>query len=184
MTLVEALITILLLSTVLGVVANICSEYAGVVKYSTLKDRTLLGAEGAINFVKNELQEAILIEAPVISATPVTEPGSPSFVLRFRKVESTNEDRLPSALPDPLPASWDPYDSSYVIRVKYYVYDDVLVRQITYSDNSSTAQAMARNLAGFSVQNLGNNSIGVRASFQEEHILKNLTTRMRLRNGL
>jgi acylphosphatase len=68
--------------------------------------------------------------------------------------------------------------------VKYYVYDDVLVRQITYSDNSSTAQAMARNLAGFSVQNLGNNSIGVRASFQEEHILKNLTTRMRLRNGL
>lgn len=154
-TLVEALITMMLAGLVLSFVAGLCNEYSRIMRYSTKKDQTLINLQMALERVKNELGEA--------GTTPV--PGD-SSVLQFDRIDPKVTDRLAPSSP---PALWNPYDSAYVVTVKYRVEDNEMLRTTTFPGPKVVTESVASNISGFSWTDLGDGTFQINASFIEDN---------------
>jgi prepilin-type N-terminal cleavage/methylation domain-containing protein len=173
-TLVEALLTIALIALILGFVANICNEYARIIKFSTKKDKTVINAQMASERVKNELAEAVSILLPA--------DGTSSSELRFERIDPCNASRLPEN-PSPTPASWNPADSSWKVTVRYYVEDQTLFRESTSPGRAAVIERLADGIAGFSCSSLSEGAYQINASYLEDNnVVKALNVRLQARS--
>jgi hypothetical protein len=176
LTLVESLMTILLVGIVLGIVAGICNEYANIIRFSARKDRIIIGARTGVDKLKIELEEATEVLTPTPSPAPYT-PDSP--VIKFKKINPSAVQRLGP----PAPGTWDPWAPSYLVNVEYYVSRESLVRKVTFPDSSCATQTVAEGVSGLSAKNLGGSTYRFTVSFMDEQYLKTLTTVARLKDG-
>jgi hypothetical protein len=180
LTIMEALITILVLGILIGIIAGICSEYSRLIHYSSSRDKTIFSLQGAMDGVKGELAEALAVTSPRLTAAPLTSAGTFSSELQFTKIDPANPSRLPTPFPSPMPSVWASADSAHVLSIRYYAAGGALMREVTYPDKTSQCHVIVAGISGFSVQDLGNNSAAITASFMDDDILKTFTTRVHL----
>ncbi len=173
LSLLETVIVLSIVAVMLGVVAGVSSEYARVVRFSSKRDRTLTGTQAGLERVRGELAGAIAVH--LYGTTPTYE-------LAFTRIDPTLTGRLP-ATPSPTPTAWDPRDPAYVQEVWYYVEREALVRKIYSPDTSVRSETVAEGVAGFSAGWTDTGAVRVSLSFQEEHFVKPMTTRVQLRSA-
>jgi hypothetical protein len=145
------------------------------VKFTSKKDKTILGARIAVDKIRSELEEAIAVIEPHVPG------GNPASQLTFRKIDPCNASRL---TPSPTPTVWNPSAAAYTLKVKYYVDEGSLFREITFPDNSHDTQSITDGIAGFSAFRRAPNYVELALSFQEETLVRTLTTYVRLRRGM
>jgi|JI10StandDraft_1071094.scaffolds.fasta_scaffold851225_1 type II secretory pathway pseudopilin PulG len=148
-TLVEALGSMFVMSLLLGCIGLLMESYSSVSRRSTAKDQAVVGANLALSHLRDELSSAVTMSHPATSA--------PDTILQFQRVDpnyqsATSLDRMPSPLTPPLPASFDPYDPSYLVDVRYLLQGDRLMRLVTSASGISSQMEVASGLAGFSGQ--------------------------------
>ncbi|MGV8122601.1 MAG: hypothetical protein AB2L14_22815 [Candidatus Xenobiia bacterium LiM19] len=182
-TLVEMLVTIILIAFMLMIIGSAAADYGRIVRFSYQRDSSVLGINTGLNKVKREIEESIEVTSPVVTGTPLASPGDPQFEVVFSKIDPAAESRLPSSPPASPPSSWEPWADDDIVTIKYHVQGGCLLRTVTFHDSTSVVTSEAREVTGFSVQDIGNNALRIDISYTDEKIVKSLSTTARLRNG-
>jgi hypothetical protein len=164
-TLLEFLLTSMLLSIVLGVFASLVQGYGKVMRHVSGKDRTLEGIHSGLEAILAEVGSATQVLAP-LSAT--AEPA-----LDLTRIDRGNPARFPTAVP----VTWEPLDPSFQLRVRYYQLGERLVREVTPSGGTTQMFPLADSLTDFRVSLPSPGLIEVSASFRQEKLIKSVTVR-------
>lgn len=168
-TLLETLLTAMLLSIVLGVFASLVYGYSRVMRHVSGKDRTLEGLHSGLVTALSEVGSATQVLAP-LSATP-------EAMLDLTRIDRGNLNRFPTTTP----GSWDPLDPTFQSRVRYYLLEDRLIREVTPSGGTSQLFPVALKVVDFRVSQATPGLVDLQASFQEEKLVRTLTVRGLLR---
>ncbi|MHC9539750.1 MAG: type II secretion system protein [Vulcanimicrobiota bacterium] len=182
-TLVELLVTIIIIAFMLMIIGSAAADYGRIVRFSSNRDSSVLGINTGLSKVKREIEESIEVTSPVVTATPLASSGDPQFEVIFRKIDPSAESRLPSSPPASPPSSWDSRADDDVVTIKYRVQGGRLLRKVTFHDSIYVETSEAEGITGLSVQDLGNNALRIDISYTDEEIVKNLSTTARIRNG-
>jgi prepilin-type N-terminal cleavage/methylation domain len=182
-TLVEVLVTIIIIAFMLMIIGSAVADYGRIVRFSSNRDSSVLGISTGLNKVKREIEESIEVISPVVTATPLSPYGDPQFEVVFIKINPSAESRLPSLPPASPPSSWDSKADVDVVTIKYHVQGGRLLRKVTFHDSTYVETSEAEKITGFSVQDIGNNALRIDISYTDEEIVKSLSTTARLRNG-
>lgn len=171
-TLVEAMITLVLVCLLMGVIGSLVKGYSDFSRFSEMQDRSI-AARSALIRVQQELRDALTVASPT---------GSATSVLRFDKVDpaiSGTPARSTDRLPDPLvlPGSYDPLDPSHLITVTYTLSGSTLERRVVDSGGAADTQPLIENVNGFSAARLGNGNIELKISVLEGTRVEEFTTR-------
>jgi type II secretory pathway pseudopilin PulG len=148
LTLAEALVTFLLLSLALLIVAGLAREYSDFLRFGSKLDRGLGAAQVAVARIRTELGEATSV------LTPST--GTASELL-FERVDPAAP-RLPEP-PYPAPLTFDPNSAGTRIRVRYHLQGDILQREAPSSSGDNVV--IARSVASFAAELLSSGNYQV-----------------------
>ncbi len=168
-TLLETLLTMLLLSMVLTVFASLVSGYTRVMRFVNSKDRALSGLHSGLSLAAHELTSAVQVTSP----NTVTPVGT----LDFSRIDPVDPNRFPATAP----LSWDPLDPTFQIRVRYLMVGETLMREETPRTGSPQMQAVANGLKSFSVALISPGVVELKATFPVERQDKNFTLHSVLR---
>ncbi|CAN0358508.1 unnamed protein product [Phaeothamnion confervicola] len=133
MSLVEALLSLVLVGIAMGVVAQLAGLLNNVLRASGQKDAAL-EVELAMLHVASELR----------CACTWTSPPNSSYLqvneLVFSKVDpdknpdpAASDSRLPLPVSNPLPLLYNGFDSSFMVTVRYYLASGTLMREVNGS---------------------------------------------------
>jgi prepilin-type N-terminal cleavage/methylation domain-containing protein len=155
--LVEVLISLLIMSIVMGIVAQLSHLFGSVSSFSSQNDQGMqvelamwqVGCEAQCGTVRVSPVDGSLAVAPQLSFTRVDPSQNPE--------PATPTSRLPLPIPSPVPTSWNGFNPPATVSVLYYLDTSSgnLMRQVT---PPGTAQAVAP-LQAFSCQNLADNQL-------------------------
>lgn len=168
-TLLETLLTMLLLSMVLTVFASLVAGYTRVMRFVNSKDRALAGLHTGLSCAAHELTSAVAVASPNTAA--------PVGTLDFTRVDPVNPNRLPQAAP----VAWDPLDAAFLIRVRYLLVGDTLMREQTPRTGTPQLQTVASGMTSFSVSLTRPDVVEIKATFATERQARNFTLRSVLR---
>ena len=160
LTLLEVLVTMMLLLMALAMVATMVRNFSQVSSHLDGKAGTQQGSLVLLG-IAAELEEAFRIDFPAAGTT------TPEDEIRLRKYASTSK-RLQLAT---FPSTWTP---GYVLRVRYYLSGEQLLREVTFPDTTKRVSRVADRLDGFSCTRLNDRVIEVRATFRESKKLETL----------
>lgn len=144
-TLIEVLLTCLLFSVALGLLAGFVGRVSDVMRFSSGKDRTVQAARLALDRMQDELSGALQLLEPA---------STPSDKLQLVRLNPRVTGRLPNPLPSTLPASWDPVDPAFLIQVTYALVDDQLQRTVLHNDGSTRAEVLLDQVQGLQTERL------------------------------
>jgi len=132
-TLIEVLLTCLLFSLALGLLAGFVGKASDVMRFSTGKDRATEAARLALDRMQDELSGAVQVLAPASGTSPT---------LQFVRLDARVPGRLPNPVPVPAPSSWDPVDPNFLIQVTYQLNGDLLQRTVLHNDGSQEVETL------------------------------------------
>jgi hypothetical protein len=159
LTLLEVLVTMLLLAMALGMVATLVRNFSSVSAHLEGKEGTQQGTLLLLS-VAAELEEAFEITQPLAgTTTTVTE-------IRLRKYASAPA-RLTTGT---TPNTWNPY----ILSVRYFLDGEDLVREVTFPPpgNEVRLSRISKRINGFSATRVNDQEIEVRATFRESKKLE------------
>lgn len=162
-TLVEGLLTLVLVLIMLGAIGSLMQMYANVIRRTERKEITLYAAQVALDTVRQELRQAVSIHVP-------SDRGD---TLSLSRVDPWNPARLPDPPPFPPPGSWNPYSSSEMMTVTFELLtaplpeDYTFYRTIIYGDGSEFTEVVCQGLHGVEFERDGA-MMTVRASVLSE----------------
>lgn len=158
LTLLEALITLVLLSMAFAMVATLVRNFSSVSTHLNGKEGTQQGSLLMLG-VAAELEEAFEVTSPAPgTVAPVTE-------IQLRKYAPIPQRLLTATTPN----TWSP---GYVLAVRYFQAGEDLVRETTYPNREVRGSRLSRSLSGFSATRVNDQVIEVRVTFQESKKLK------------
>jgi type II secretory pathway pseudopilin PulG len=141
---IEALVTALLVGMALAMVGLIARDFNRVMARSHTND-TALEALLALRKTASELAQATGVVGPALNGT--------SAVLTFRRIDPNFPGRIPATLlpdPSPLPAAWEPRDPAYLVHVRYSLNgSQQLVRRVTFAGGIFEQQVCAEGVLNF-----------------------------------
>ncbi|MFN8608146.1 MAG: prepilin-type N-terminal cleavage/methylation domain-containing protein [Vulcanimicrobiota bacterium] len=139
-TLLEALVTCLLLLVLLAMVALTVQRTNRVLSQSHLHDQ-VSELRLCLQSVAREASTAVLWQ----SSTP----------LQFQRIDPSDPNRLPAQLwpvPLPMPDHWEPKDPIWLETVTYELDNGQLTRSARFSNGTRSRTVLFRDLQGFSGQ--------------------------------
>ncbi len=162
-TLVESMITLLLVCLLMGVIGSLVKGYSDFSRFSGTRDRSI-AARAALNRIAQELRDALTVASPT---------GSATSTLRFDKVDpaiSGTPARSTDRLPDPLvlPGTYDPLAPNWLVTITYRLNGTTLERNVLDSGGAADTQPLVENVNGFSAAKLANGNIELRLSVLED----------------
>jgi len=165
MTLLESLLTAMLLSIVLAVFASLVQGYSRVMRHVSGKDRTLEGFHSGLVTALADVGASTQVLAPL---GPTAEP-----VLDLTRIDRGDPNRFPAAMP----ASWDPLDPAFQMRVRYYMLGERLIREVTPSGGTTLMHPVAEKVTDFRVSIPSPGLVELTCSFQQDKLTKTFTVR-------
>lgn len=150
-TLIESLVTILLVSLVFGAIASLLHGVFRTLRYQSAKVAILQVGQFALERISNEAREA----NELVSAS--------SSTLVLKKIEPSSA-RLPS--PPFTATSWDPLGS--VSTIRYTLAGTKIVREVTSQAGVTTRTTVADQIVGFVVRESEPGGLEIAVSVQEE----------------
>lgn len=172
LSLMEVLVTLLLLSLAMGLIGGFAGEVSSVLRATAGKDRTLEAARLAADRIGDDLAGAIQVVSPT---------SETSFSLVFHKVDTSKPERLPLPLPDPLPDSWDPYAPNFLQQVSYTVNKGYLIRSVLFDDGDQLDEALIPNLNSLTAEKLSDKNYLITLSNWEGRKVGTVVTRASVR---
>lgn len=163
-TIIEGLITLLLVSILLGAIGTLIQMYANVMRHADRKEVTLYAAELAVDTVGRDLVQAIRI----------LDPDDEGDFLRLEQIDPWTPVRLPDP-PGTPPPSWSPHRRSDRVTVSYRLdsasdpADYTFYRKLTYSDGGEWEEPICQGLHGVYFKDLGNGLFRVEASVLKDN---------------
>jgi len=143
-TVLEALITALLVGLALAIVGLVTRDFQRVMARSQRRDTALEGLL-ALHRAGGETAQACGDLVPAINAT--------SAWLSFSRIDPNHPDRIPPTLlpePVPVPAAWEPRDPAYLVRVGYSVNASrQLIRRVDFPGGDFEQQSCAEEVIDF-----------------------------------
>jgi type II secretory pathway pseudopilin PulG len=174
--LVETIITFLLVILVLGVALQLLNEYSTAMNFASGKETTLGVAQVVLQQIVDEARESTVLESPGASASATD--------LRFRRV-NPGGNWIPSPLPPAPPAVWEPYAAAQQLEVQYLLSAGGLTRNVSTptapapaTSTPSSSAYLATTIAGFQTQTLATGELQIQISVQESAQIMVLTTRL------
>lgn len=154
-TLLEAVITLLLVSVVFGVAADLLGDACRVMSFSRAKSNSTQAVQMGLARMAAEAREAFQVDATGTElALLKVDPGGDRF-------------------PNPPPANWSPY--TYQVRVRYYTQAGQLWREV----DGANVQLVADGITGLATQIRPGKSLEISLSLLEDRVVRTLTTRVR-----
>lgn len=163
MSLVEALLSLVLVGVAMGVVAQLAGLLNNVLRASGQKD-SAMEVELAMLHVASELRCACTWTSPVESSYVQVNDVIFSKVDPNKNLDPAGTDsRLPLPVPNPLPILYDGFDSSFIVTVHYYLDSGSgnLVREV-----GGSTQPVA-SLVDFSAQNRTDGRLQINFSYKQ-----------------
>jgi type II secretory pathway component PulJ len=138
----EALVTLTLVSLVLFSVFEMLSQSMRISAASHARDEFSASIHNSLDRLTAELREAVSIDG----ATSDTE-------ITFHKVDTNSATRLEEVVPPPLVNQvWDPLNTNWTLKVRYYTAGGRLIRAIGPSAGPAThTSAISSNIQGMEV---------------------------------
>lgn len=163
-TLLEALITMALVSTVFGILVVLLKDASKVVSVSNQKDAARTAGQIGLERVCNELWEATAVDSP-------STVGSGSSTLTFEKVDPTSTNRLPTPIPTP-PGTFNFADPSFHLTVTYTLTGNRFIRSVGPRGGAPTSHMqVAENVVGFTCTPFGPGQYDVRFTIEVDNSL-------------
>lgn len=106
-TLLEGMVTLLLVFILLGAIGQIMAMYSTIARRSSNKDISLYAGQVALDAIRFEVRQAVTIDMP------------DEQTLIIQRVDPWNPVRLLDPVPSPPPASWAPHRSTDLITVQF-----------------------------------------------------------------
>lgn len=153
-TLLEAVITLMLVSVVFGVAADILGDACRVMSFSRAKSNSTQAVQQGLTRICAEAREAFKIDGTGIE-------------LALLKVDPT-----PQRFPSPAPPNWSPY--THQLRVRYYTSGGQLCRDV-----DGIKQVVADGVTGLRCRTLPGGSLEVSLTLLEDRVVRTLTTQVR-----
>ncbi|MCA9791562.1 MAG: hypothetical protein KC910_07190 [Candidatus Eremiobacteraeota bacterium] len=163
----EAMLAMVLVFMVLGMVGVLVREYSEATRLAASKEQTLNGVQLGLEQMRSEVGSALALLTPT---------GGSSNMLSFQRLDPA-ANRLP-----PSPAgftSWDPRPAGQIVTVTYQVGPQGLTRLVAGSGWSAQSQ-VSEGIRGLETTFLAKDRVGLKVSFQEEHLLRDFSTEARL----
>ncbi|MEW6281115.1 MAG: hypothetical protein AB1758_21045, partial [Candidatus Eremiobacterota bacterium] len=169
-TIAEALLTLVLVAMLMGITAYLMAEYGRILRFSAAKDNTWLAAQVGVQRAVGEVREAVAVLTPAAGAT--------ANELRFRKIDPADPTWLPTPIPSPAPATWDPYPPALLLEVCYRSDGQgTLIREVGPAGGAPVStQAVCEGITGFRCDNPGDGTVVLILSVQEEKLVRSLTS--------
>lgn len=136
-TLLEALVSLALMSILLGVVASLMRDSSILMRQADHDQ--LAGIQSALESVARDLRSAYQVNQCDSSAVEVL------------KIDAADGARLPDPLPTPA-GTFSLHGPTASTKVRYYVDVDILRCQLTYSDGSEDDLEAVAGISGFDAQ--------------------------------
>lgn len=172
LSLYEALVSIFMVLLALSILAQMFRNYSNAARTAAGKSRTLVGAQIVLDRIRNELREAVVIDAPAAVGSPATQ-------ITFHKIDPAQAStRLPSPSPAPPPANWKPSDSTYLCQVRYYLQGSTLLREAKPADGSTATSVLLEEVTEMSCTRNADNSLDVTVTVHEARLNHVLTTKI------
>lgn len=170
-TFLEALVTLALVAVVFGALMFMLLEAFRIARKGSQKTVVAEAAELGLERMSSELREALILVNPLV--------GTPESQLIFHKVNPDNAatGRLPAVPPAPDPAAtWNPFNAAYLLRVRYSVVGEKLVREVGPVGAPPTASmALADHIRGLSVDQVQNSHLRLVLSVQDGQVVSSHT---------
>ncbi len=168
-TVLEALITALLVGLALAIVGLVTRDFQRVMARSQRRDTALEGLL-ALHRVGCESAQACGDIVPALNAT--------SAWLSFSRIDPNHPDRIPPTLlpePVPIPAAWEPRDPAYVVRVSYSLNGSrQLMRRVDFPGGGFEQQSCAEEVMDFQARHPLAGTLVVRLTVQSGPQLQSL----------
>lgn len=148
LTLLESMVTFLLLMICLAMIASLFREYSGLLRFGSQLNPRLEAAQVAVARIRVELAESLTVVSPTTGSA-----GS----LRLLRTDPTAA-RLPQP-PFPAPLTFDPYQPISRVEILYYLDTGQLKREAP--SGSGDEVILAREIQGFLVERLANGNIKI-----------------------
>lgn len=170
-TFLEALVTLALVAIVFGALMIMLLEAFRISRKSSQKTVVAEAAELGLERMSSEAREALVLLNPL--------PGSPENQLIFRKVNPDNAStgRLPALPPAPNPAgTWNPFNPAYLLRVRYSVVGEKLVREVgPVAGPPGASMILANSIRGLQVDQIQNGHLRLVLSVQDGLVVSSHT---------
>ena len=154
------MISLGLVSLLLGVVASLMSSYANLVRHSSTGTSTLYPAQLALETMATDLRAAIVVGSPgTVASTDVN----------ITKVDPWDSVRLP--IPPLVTGSFTPHNHIDCISVRYFVLNETLKAETTYQDGSTDSIDAVVGISGISAQLVTPNLVELSASLSDKSTL-------------
>ena len=150
LTLIEVLLTLLLFSVALGLLAGFVGRATDIMRFSGGKDRGIEAARLALDRMHDELAGAILVNSPAAGS---------SNQLDFVRLNPRLTTRLPNPIPSPPPGSWDPVDPAFLLQVTYSVSGQRLQRRVVHNDGSQQSETLLDQVQSLETERVTSHSI-------------------------
>lgn len=173
LTLLEALISLGLLALAVVMIGGAAEHYTRLFGRHDQQAQAAVRRQ-AVTRVAEELTEATEIYAPAA--------GENTSEVEFSKIDPAAS-RLPSppaGPPPPLPAGsplFNPTAADHTLRIRIYLDDHQLIRQVTFPGGASRFSVLAHELYGFTAERLSRDEVSLRASFMEHDELRHAAAR-------
>lgn len=136
-TIIEAVLTTLLVGVFLSVLAGLTSSLRRVTIFSEQRDQVGL-ARSVLNGLRSELSEAVIIDSPKTTAV-VSEISLKRLVPESLAPNLATTSRLLSPPGTRVGYYWDPVKTDYLESLKYDLQGEILRRQINVENPSPIA---------------------------------------------
>ncbi len=173
--LAEALVATALLLLMLSTLSILVHSYSGSSRASDMHDASLAGSRLALESVRRDGEAAVKLLEPLLAS------NTASPILRLQRIDPEIV-RLPVSYPDPAPGSWDPYEPTQMVEVRYYLTGTTLWREVFLGDGTQARTRIGENVQGFFVTSLADNTLQVQCStLNLENQVRPLSGRVTLR---
>jgi len=153
--LLEAVITLLLVSIVFGVAADLLGDACRVMSFSRAKSNSIQAVQMGLARMCGEAREAFELDGT----------GTELALLKI----DPGGDRFPASAP----SVWNPY--AFQVRVRYFTSGGKLWREV----DSANPQLVADGITGLSAQVRPGKSLELSLTLLEDRVVRTLTTRVR-----
>lgn len=159
-TLAEAMISMAMISLILGLAASIFVGYTRIRRQATPHERNLTLGYSALERMRGEFGAAAEVFRPDPSSTALFS------TLTLNKLEPTNLTRLPDP-PDP-GAVFEPADPGHYCQVQYSVVGGQLLRNCWAGAFSSQEIVIPENVQGLTTQFISPGGVHIQLNLREE----------------
>ncbi len=159
--LAETLMALAIVALILGAAGQLLHNYSATMKQAKNQQATFSAIQFGLQEILDDTRQATNILAPA--------PDASFPELRFLRY-LPGFSWLPTAIPSPLPTSWDPRAPDSLMGIRYRLLGNVLIRELSDSSFSNLldTQTVAENVAGIDFARDSQQRISVRLSLREE----------------